>query len=145
MTEWGSKLQNVTADELRERLVETDDDGKAVKRLFTAIAYKQGRSPADIEATYGISRKTVYRWLDRIERRGVEEAIYDDSKPGRPPKLADDQRRELADVLARPPAEYGYDRTDWTPRIVRRWVRDTFGVEYTPRHARRLLADLDRS
>lgn len=145
MTEWGSKLQEESIRGLQKRLAETDDDGKAVKRLFTAIAYKQGQSPADIEATYGIPRKTVYQWLDRIDRRGVDDAIYDDPKPGRPARLDDEQRRELANALERSPEEFDYDRTEWTPRLVQDWVRTRFDVDYSSRHVRRLMADLERA
>jgi len=45
---------------------------------MTAIAYPQGQSPADIEETYGISRKNVYMWLDRFETRGLDDAGYED-------------------------------------------------------------------
>lgn len=67
MTNWGAKIPDESLEELQERLREVDDDGKAVTRLFTAIADKQGSSPAEIEETYGIFRKNLYLWLGRIE------------------------------------------------------------------------------
>ena len=89
MTSWGGKIPDVTIEELQEKLREIDDDGKAVKRLFTAIAYKQGASPAEIEERYGISRKNIYLWLDRIEEQGLDEALNDEPKPGRQLKLSE--------------------------------------------------------
>jgi len=53
MTEWGGKIPDLTVEELQSKLADTEDDGKAVKRLMAAIAYKQGQSPADIEETFG--------------------------------------------------------------------------------------------
>lgn len=142
MTEWGGKIPDLTVEELQAKLAETDDDGKAVKRLLTAIAYKQGQSPADIEETFGISKKNVYEWLDRFEERGLDEALYDESKPGRPAKLSDEQFDELEAVLDKSPEDAGYDGVQaWTPRFVQHWLKTHFDVEYTQRHVRRLMDD----
>lgn len=146
MTEWGGKIPNITVEELQENLVETDDDGKAVKRLMVAIAYKQNKSPAEIEETFGISEKNVYLWLDRFEKRGIEGALYDESKPGRPAKLTDEEFNELEAVLHESPEEAGYDGIQvWSPKFVQHWLKSQFDVEYTLRHIRRLMDDLGLS
>jgi len=84
MTKLGEKINDITVEKLQEKLI--DDDAKDIKRLMAAIAYKQGHSPADIEVIYGISKKNVYQWLDCFEERGLNDALYDESKPGRPPE-----------------------------------------------------------
>lgn len=146
MTEWGGKIPEITIEELQAKLVETDDDGKAVKRLLAAIAYKQGQSPAEIEETFGISKKNVYLWLDRFEERGLNDALYDESKPGRPTKLSDDQFAELEAVLHDSPGAAGYeDIQAWTPKFVQHWLKTHFDVEYTLRHVRRLMDDIGLS
>ncbi len=109
MTEWGGKIADITLEELKEKLAETEDDGKAVKRLMTAIAYKQGQYPADIEESSGISRKNVYVWLDRIGTRGLDDALYDEPKPGRPSKLSKGGFAELEAVLQTSPDEAGHE------------------------------------
>jgi transposase len=126
MTGWGEKIGEITVDELRSKLAEVDDDGKAVKRLVAAIAYKQGQSPADIEETFGFSINNVYEWLHRFEERGLEEALYDESKPGRPSELTDEQQEELAAVLQESLEEAGYDVQAWTPRFVQHLIKGVF-------------------
>jgi transposase len=146
MIGWGEKVPNLTVNELQEELIETDDDGKAVKRLLAAIAYKQGQSPAEIEETFGISQKNIYLWLDRFEERSLEEALYDEPKPGRPAKLSDEQVTELEAILREPPEEAGYDDIQaWTPKFVQHWLKTQFEVEYTLRHVRRLMDDVGLS
>jgi len=145
MTEWGGKIPGLTVEELQTELAEIENDGKAVKRLMAAIAYKQGQSPADIEETFGISKKNVYEWLDRFEDRALDEALYDESKPGRPSKLSDDQFGELEAVLDKSPEAAGYDVQAWSPKLVQHWLRTHFDVEYTRRHVRRLMDDAGRS
>jgi len=142
MTEWGGKIAEITLEELQKKLAETDDDGKAVKRLMTAIAYKQGQSPAEIEETYGISKKNVYIWLDRFETRGLDDALYDESKPGRPSKLSGEEFTELEAVLQKSPDDAGYeDIQAWSPKFVQHWLKTHFDVEYTRRHIRRLMEE----
>lgn len=142
MTEWGGKITEITVDELQEKLEETEDSGKAVKRLMTAIAYKQGQSPAEIEETFGISRKNVYLWLNRFEERELDDALYDEPKPGRPSKLSDDEFAELDAVLQNPPTDAGYDDVlVWSPKFVQHWLRTQLDTEYTLRHVRRLMDD----
>jgi len=67
--------------------------------LIAAIAYTQGQSTAEIEETFGFSKKDVYLRLDRFEERELHDALYDEPKPGRPPKLTGDQLAELETVL----------------------------------------------
>lgn len=139
MTKWGSKLTETSLEELIDHLVEEDDDGKAVKRLFTSIAYKHGQSPAKIEELYGIPRQNVYQWLNRLEERSLPEALYDEPKPGRPSRLTDDQFETLEEVLRASPTEVGYDAKTWEPKLVRDWLKEQFDADYTLRHVRRLM------
>lgn len=141
MTQWGSKIPETSLEELKDYLVQEDDDGKAVKRLFTAIAYKHGQSPAKMEELYGIPRQNVYQWLDRIEERGLPEALYDESKPGRPARLSEAQVETLEEVLRDSPTAVGYDAEIWDPKLVRHWLEEQFDVEYTLRHVRRLMGE----
>lgn len=141
MTNWGGKIPETTIADLQTTLEEIDDDGKAVKRLVVALAYKHGRTPAEIEDTFGFAEKTVYEWLDRIEDGGLEEAVSDESKPGRPSKLTDDQFDKLTTVLDQSPADVGYDVQAWSPDVVQDWLNTEFEIEYTRRHIRRLLRD----
>lgn len=138
MTEWGAKIRDTSLEELREYLAE-EEDGKAVKRLVTAIAYKHGQSPAELEKMYDISRQNIYEWLDRIEDRGLPDALYDEPKPGRPSKLTEDQIEQFADTLQKPPGDAGYDIDVWDPKRARHLLNEQFGVEYTRRHVRRLM------
>lgn len=136
-----AELEGVTTSELREALATTDDP-KAVKRLMVALAYLDGVPVGALVDRYGFAQSTVYSWLDRFEERPLEDALHDDSRPGRPPKLDADRRAVLADQLREPPAAFGFDATTWTPELLREHVEREFDVRYSVGHVRRLLADL---
>lgn len=135
-----TKLDDVDADELREFLSSVES-AKAAKRLVVALSYKDGVSVSRMANRYGIPRSTLYYWLDRFEDHPIPDAIEDETRPGRPPKLAPDQRETLDSHLSEPPTVHGYDETEWTPPLVRRHIERTFGVSYSDGHVRRLLRD----
>ena len=135
------KLDDVSADDLREALGAVDE-AKAAQRLMVALSYKDGESVAAMSDRYGIPASTLYYWLDRFEERGIDDAVEDEPRPGRPPKLDPDQRRALVEVLAEPPSAVGIDAETWTPERVREYVERAFDVTYSTGHVRRLLDDL---
>ena len=137
-----SRLERVPADDLRDAL-EQVDGSRASRRLIAAIAYQNGVTQTELAEWFDVERKTVYNWLRRLEERpdALVEAARDDPRPGRPSKLTDEQRAELARVFDDRPSAIGYDALEWSPRLVRRHVREAFGVDYTLATCRRLLAE----
>lgn len=144
MTRHGEKIPDVTPTRVKAALPEASSP-KAVKRLVAAREYLAGHSPADIEAKYGFPEQTVYEWLDRLERRGLADGLDDDEPPGRPPRLGDDRLERLKAALQSPPVQAGYEEPRWNARLVQNYVRTEFGVDFSKRHARRLLHRFQRS
>jgi transposase len=136
-----NKLDEVDAEALRRTLDEATD-AKAAKRLMVGLAYKQGVRVETLAEWYGIPRSTVYSWLDRFEERPIDEAIEDEHRPGRPPKLAPGQRADLERTLRRAPGAFGFEGSSWTPALLQEYVEQRFGVEYSLGHARRLLREI---
>jgi transposase len=138
MTKEGNKIPDLTKRRVREQLAD-ETDPKAIKRLTAAREYLEGLSPDQIEEKYGWDRQTVYNWLDRFEERGFEAALYDDSKPGRPPELDDDQFKQFGAVLHNPPEEIGYDAPAWSSALAQQYLIEAFDVAFSRRHIRRLM------
>ena len=134
------RLEGVSTDALRREL-HRQDRAKPTRRLMVAIAHKEGVSQSELAEWYGLSRKTVHNWLERLEERPIADAIEDDPRPGRPPRLDGADREELREILAESPTEQGYDETEWSPPLVRRLLAERFEAEYTLRSVRRILGD----
>ena len=137
-----NKLDGIDADALREALAGAEDP-KAVKRLMVALAYHDGARVEALSARYGIPRSTLYYWLDRFEEQPIPEAITDERRPGRPPKLDAAHREQLLADLRGSPADCGYDSSAWTPDLVRHRIERIAGVTYSLGHVRRLLREMD--
>lgn len=134
------RLDQVALDELQEQLREADEK-KPVKRLLTAIAYKQGDSKDRLAERHGVSLKTIYNWLDRFEEQPIEQAPYDDPRSGRPAKLTDNEKDALIADLHESPEESGYDRQVWFPLLVYHHLREQYNVEYSLVHIRRMMRE----
>jgi transposase len=138
MTKRGEKLAGVSTAHLRQRF-STETDPKAVKRLTAALEYKSGLSPAKIGVKYGVPEQTIYGWLDRFAERGIDAALYDTPRPGRPRLLSEEQQQRFVAVVNAPPSEAGYDAPAWSPALARIYLEDAFDITYSWEHCRRLL------
>jgi transposase len=132
------KLDDVDQGTLQEALSAAETP-KAVKRLVVALCYKDGESVDALAARFDIPRSTIYYWLDRFESEPVAEAIVDEPRPGRPPKLDDGEWEAIRADIRDDPTEYGVD--EWTPKAVRDYIEREFGVSYSEGHVRRLLRE----
>lgn len=135
-----SKLDDVSAERLRDALDDVTDV-KATKRLMVALSYKDDESVEAMSERYGIPMATLYSWLDRFETKSIPDALEDEQRPGRPPKLSDDERESLQKDLDQPPTAHGYDADDWTPELVQTHIETAYDVTYSLGHVRTLLRE----
>lgn len=133
-------LEGISVEDLHEALEEVEGK-RPTQRLLAAIAYKNGVTQTELAEWHGVRRRTIYNWLRRLEREPIVSAVRDDRRPGRPRKLSDEQRALLGRTLHDSPGEAGYDAAEWTPRLVRRYVAETFDVDYSTPSCRRLLRE----
>ncbi|MFW5956473.1 MAG: IS630 family transposase [Halorhabdus sp.] len=138
MTKHGDKLSSLTVDEITERLNE-ESDGKAIKRLVAAREYLDGSSPADISDKFGWPEQTIYSWFDRLESNEIDEALYDESPPGRPGALTEEEFEMFKQAVSNPPKEAGFDAPAWSSALAQEFLRDEFDQDFSRRHVRRLL------
>ena len=139
MTKEGNKIPDLTKGRVREQLAD-ETDPKAIKRLTAAREYLEGLSAGDIETKYGWDRQTVYNWLNRFEERGFDAALYDDSRPGRPSELSDQQFEQFTAVLHELPEEAGYDApAAWSTALAQHYLIEAFNIAFSRRHVRRLM------
>lgn len=135
------RLEGLTSEDLRECLDQVD--GKtATLRIVVGINYKNNVTQSELADWYGVTRTTIHNWLDRLERledEPLEDVIYDDQRPGRPPKLERQDREHLESILQTPPRDWDIDMRAWTPPLVQRLVVELFDVEYTLRHVRTMM------
>jgi transposase len=108
------------------------------RRLRAWELHQEGWSGKDIAAALAVSRAAVSGWLKRA-RVGGGEALRRHPAPGRMPKLTNEQRAALPDLLAKGAEAYGFVGQVWTTKRVAVVIKRVFGVSYHPAHVSRLL------
>lgn len=110
------------------------------ERRLAAVRLLRARrlSQAAIARELGVSRMTVTRWKQVLDRSGVR-GLRRRRIPGRPSRLSPAHWRQLRRILRQGACRAGFETERWTLPRIARVIRRTFGVQYHPRSLGRAL------
>ncbi len=115
------------------------DKRPEVRQRCTAIHLLHlGHKPGEVAKMQAVSIPTIYGWIDRWWEGGVE-GLANKTKSGRPPKADDAYSRTLEEVIAKEPAELGYDFAIWTSDRLRAHMKKESGIDLSDSRFRALL------
>ncbi len=110
--------------------------------MLAAIAYKNGVTQTELAEWHDTGRRTIYSWLNRLDTdEPLEQAVTDAHRSGRKRKLSEKQQQEFGHTVHASPKEIGFDAPAWTPVLVKEFLEETYGVEYSLPSCRRLLKE----
>ncbi len=122
-------------------------DWREGRRLRAFELKQQGWSQQRIAEALGVSKGAVSQWMKRArDGGGGVEALKRRPAPGARPRLSEEQRAKLPELLERGAEAHGFRGEAWT--CERAWllvIRREFGVSYHPAHVSRLLKALRQS
>jgi transposase len=104
----------------------TPSDWRAARR-FRAFELKQdGWKQTDIAEALGVSEGAVSQWMKKAREEG-KEALKTSPRPGRPPKLSEEERTErLPSLLEKGPEHFRFRGEVWTRKRVRKVIKEKF-------------------
>lgn len=113
-------------------------------RLMAVQRVREGEKPADVIASFGLCRTTIYKWMNAVAGRGRGlKALRSTRGTGRPRSLTPAQERQVFRwINGRNPLQYGLDFGLWTRRIVSTLIKREFGVSMGVTAVGALLATL---
>jgi len=124
--------RHLTEEEINDLLAEVDDD-HVVRRLIFIKSLYNGNTLAEAADLVGRSDATGSRWANQWNEGGLEQ-LTPDFGGGRPPKLGDEEKDRLLELLE--------NNDPWTTQEIRQLLDDEFDVEYHPAYLSRFLRDL---
>ena len=99
-------------------------------RLYAVYQVACGQSSRKLEELYNTSFKQITNWVHQFERAGIS-GLRNKPRKGRTPKLTEEQRKTVKDVLENHlPSEYGHNTATWTGPLLITWIKKNFGVVY---------------
>jgi transposase len=119
-------------------------DWREGRRLRALELKEQGWKQTQIADALGVSEGAVSQWMKRAREKGVQ-ALRHNPPPGATPRLSEDERARLPELLAQGAQAHGFRGEVWTCQRVAIVIRREFGVSYHPAHVSRLLKALRQS
>jgi transposase len=114
------------------------------RRLRALELKERGWKQTHIADALGVTQGAVSQWMKRAREEGVE-GLRHKPPPGATPRLSEQERAELPELLARGAEAQGFRGEAWTCERVAQVIRREFGVSYHPAHVSRLLRALGLS
>jgi len=114
---------------------------RLVKRINAVLYIVDNKSVADVSAMLHLREQTVRDYVQAFRLKGVDSLRYR-RPPGRPARLTQTQRKELADLITAGPEAAGYTSACWTAVMVQDLILRHFNVEYHPHYICNLLDQL---
>ncbi|MDQ3183238.1 MAG: IS630 family transposase [Actinomycetota bacterium] len=119
-------------------------DWREGRRLRAFELKQRGWKQTQIADALGVTEGAVSQWMKRATDEGVE-GLRHKPPPGATPRLSEDERARLPELLARGAEAHGFRGEVWTCERVAKVIRREFGVSYHPAHVSRLLKALRQS
>ena len=113
-------------------------DWKEARRLRAWELVQEGWKQKDVAAALGVTGGAVSQWVSKARQGGVP-ALRRRQHPGGQPKLNDQQRGQIPELLTRGPAAFGFNGEVWTRGRVAQVIEREFGVSYDPSQVGRIL------
>jgi transposase len=114
------------------------------RRLRAYELKQQGWKQTEIADALGVTEGAVSQWMKRAREEGME-GLRHKPPPGATPRLSEDERARLPELLAQGAQAHGFRGDVWTCERVAIVIRKEFGVSYHPAHVSRLLKALRQS
>ena len=113
----------------------------AKKRLRAGRLLLLGKSCAEVAASTGVARQTVYTWKRLLDEGGID-ALRAVPERGRPARLDERQLASVRAAILRSPTEHGFGTELWTLKRVGAVIERMHGVRFGPTQVWRILGSL---
>jgi len=114
--------------------MDTEKKARIFKRYQALYLFLSGKSCREVAEIVGITKDTVSNIHQTYRNEGLN-GIPDKPKSGRPPRLNEEQRAKLKEVILRKaPSEVGFPSDfNWTAGLIAKYIKREYGYDYSIR------------
>jgi transposase len=120
-------------------------DWRGARRLRAWELKQEGLKQREIARALGVTEGAVSQWMKRAREGGGVEGLRKRPSPGAPPRLSENQRVQLKELLAQGAPAHGFRGAVWTCARVAKMIRKEFDISYHPAHVSRVVRALGLS
>ena len=132
--------EDYSAKELRA-LARRSKDANQSRRLLSLAAVRDGMDRGAAAKIGGMDRQTLRDWVHRFNAFGPE-GLFDNWTAGPKPRLSEEQRAQLAQIVEAGPDREKDGVVRWRRIDLKRVIAERFGVDFHPRYVGKLLKKL---
>jgi transposase len=129
-----------SAAELR-RLAAVTKNASQSRRLLSLAAVLEGMNRTEAARIGGMDRQTLRDWVHRFNAHGPE-GLLDSWSKGPEPRLSNEQRAEVAELVSTGPDQAIHGVVRWRRIDLQRVILERFGIGYHERTIGKLLKAL---
>jgi transposase len=108
------KLSSEELDKLRSIAQSQTQPLREVQRAKILIYYHSGENITKIQQLAGLSRKAIYKWIDRALARGIETGTQDQYHSPKLPVITLEAKAWVVNIACTKPKDLGYAAEIWT-------------------------------
>lgn len=113
-------------------------------RAHAILLNGQGLSAHRIAKLLFRTEKTVRGWLAAFRQRRLSSIFPKYPENANAGKLTPKQKKQVKQVLSRPPSDYGIPKQFWQVKDLKKWIKAEFGVVYESDRSYHFLFKLGR-
>lgn len=121
--------QNYLTSLIKTRTIQS----QVVDRARILLWKSEARSDKSIADSLGISVNTVLRCIDQYLSNGINLALFDEERSGRPPEITDDAKAWIISIACQKPCELGYAAELWTLSALHKHIQTSAEQAEYPR------------
>jgi len=121
-----------------------DKAPRVALRIQAIILSLEKHSPTEIASLLHVARSCVHEWINAWNEYRML-GLLEGHRSGRRPKLTEENKQKLFDIVDSGPVAYGFQTGVWTSPIIAKVIEEEFEVIYHPGHVRRLLGSIGLS
>lgn len=111
---YGISLSNEEQDYLKSLIKTRTIQAQVVDRARMLLWKSETKPDKTIADNLGVAVNTVRRCIDRYNASGMNLALFDDERSGRPPEITDDAKAWIISIACQKPCGLGYAAELWT-------------------------------
>ncbi len=122
-----SKAIELSSDDIEylQSLVRTRTlQAQIVDRAKILLYKAQAESNGDIATRLDININTVKLCISKFKEGGIQRALFDDQRKGRPVEITDDAVAWIIDIACQRPADLGYSQELWTLKNLHQHIQN---------------------
>ena len=97
---------------------------RTIHRAKVLLYKSQGATNRDIAERLDVNINTVKLCLSKFKEGGVQRALFDDKRKGRPVEITDDAVAWIISIACQRPADLGYAQELWTLKNLHQYVQN---------------------